>query len=67
MNGQRIGEQTIERYPPGSASGRFFDAEYKLTPSLLQDKKKVTVRFQATGGNEIAGVYGIRLIRSDTN
>jgi hypothetical protein len=25
----------------------------------------VTVRFQATGGNETAGVYGIRMIRAD--
>ncbi|HEV8429891.1 MAG TPA: beta-L-arabinofuranosidase domain-containing protein [Pyrinomonadaceae bacterium] len=64
LDGQRIGEQTIERYPPGSASGHFFDVEYKITPSLLQDKKKVTVRFQATGGNEIAGIYGIRVIRA---
>ncbi len=64
LDGQRIGEQTIERYPPGSASGQFFDVEYTLSPELLKDKKKVTIRFQATGGNEIAGIYGIRLIRA---
>jgi DUF1680 family protein len=65
LDGQRIGEQTIERSPPGSASGHFFDTEYKIPPELVSGKKKVTVRFQATGGNEIAGVYGIRLIRAD--
>ena len=65
VDGQRIGEQRIERSPPGSAAGRFFDVEYKLPVELLKDKKKITVRFESTGGNEIAGVYGIRLIRAD--
>ena len=32
---------------------------------LVKDKQKVTVRFQATGGNEIAAVFGIRMIRAD--
>lgn len=65
VDGQRVGEQTIERYPPGSASGRFIDIEYKIPAELLKDKKKVTVRFQATGGNEIAAVFGVRMIRAD--
>jgi len=65
LDGQRIGEQTIERSAPGSASGQFFDVEYKIPPELVSGKKRVTLRFQATGGNEIAGVYGIRLIRAD--
>ena len=65
VNGQRVGEQRIERSVPGSATGRFFDVEYKLPVALLKDKKKITIRFVATSGNEIAGVYGIRLIRSD--
>lgn len=65
VDGQRVGEQTIERYPPGSASSRFFDIEYKIPADLLKDKGKVRVRFQATGGNEIAAVFGIRTIRAD--
>ncbi len=65
VDGQRIGEQRIERSPPGSAAGRFFDVEYKIPVELLKDKKKITVRFESTGGNEIAGVYGIRLIRAE--
>ena len=28
-------------------------------------KEKVTVRFQATGGSQIAGVFGIRMIRAN--
>lgn len=65
INGQRVGEQRIERSVPGSAAGHFFDVEYKIPLELLKDKKNITVRFESTGGNEIAGVYGIRLIRSD--
>ena len=65
VDGQRVGEQTIERSPPGSAAGRFFDVEYKIATDLVKDKRKVTVRFQATGGNEIAAVFGIRTIRAD--
>ncbi len=64
-DGQHIGEQSIERSPPGSATGRFFDVEYKLPAEVVKDKKRVTVRFQATGNNEIAAVYGLRLIRVD--
>ena len=63
VDGQRVGEGTIERYPPGSPTGRFFDVDYKLPVELLKDKKKLTIRFQATGGNETAGVFGVRLIR----
>jgi len=64
IDGQLVGEQRIERSVPGSAAGKFFDVEYKIPFQLLKNKKKVTVRFQATGGNEIAGVYGVRLIKS---
>src|SRR5215813_1490601 len=64
-DGQRIGEQTFERSPPGSATGNFFDVKYQLPAEVLKDKKKITVRFQATGNNEIAAVYSIRLIRTD--
>src|SRR3989442_14934115 len=64
-DGQRIGEQTVERSPPGSATGSFFDVEYKLPADVVKDKKKVTVRFQATGNNEVAAVYGVRLIRTN--
>jgi uncharacterized protein len=67
VDGQRVGEQTIERSPPGSAAGKFFDVEIKLPADLIKDKKKVTIRFQAVGPNEVAGVYGIRTIREDAD
>jgi len=65
VEGRRVGEQVIERSPNGSASGHFFDAEYKIPVDLIKDKQKVTVRFAATGTGEVAAVYGVRLIRAD--
>jgi hypothetical protein len=64
VDGERLGEQSIDRSPPGSATGRFFDVEYKLPAELIKDKKKVTVKFQATGGNETATVFGVRTVRA---
>jgi len=61
VDGSRIGEQTIKRRGPLS----FFEAEYAIPPELVKDKRKVTVKFQATNGNEIGAVYGIRMIRAD--
>ncbi|HYV12432.1 MAG TPA: beta-L-arabinofuranosidase domain-containing protein [Pyrinomonadaceae bacterium] len=65
VDGQTIGEGIIERYPPGSPTARFYDVDYKIPAELVKDKRKVTVRFQASGGNETATVYGVRIVRTD--
>jgi uncharacterized protein len=65
VDGVRVGEQTIERHRPGNSSRGFFDVEYAIPVDLVKGKQKVTVRFQAKEGSETAGVFGIRLIRSD--
>jgi DUF1680 family protein len=65
IDGKRVGEQTIERSPNGSALGHFFDAEYKVPAELVKEKQKVTVRFAATGTGEVAAVYGVRVILAD--
>jgi hypothetical protein len=65
VDGVKLGEQAIERHRPGSPSKGFFDIAYAIPADLVKSKQKVTVRFQATGGNETAGVYGIRMIRAD--
>ena len=64
VDGKRIGEQTVERRSPEQV-GRFFDAEYVIPAAQIRGKPKVTVRFQATHGNEIAAVFGIRMVRAD--
>ena len=65
VDGQRIGEGLIERFPPGSPTGKFYDVDYKIPADLVKDKQKLTVRFQSTGGNETATVYGIRMVRAE--
>ena len=61
IDGQKVADQVIEARGPQE----FFDVEYPLPAEMVNDKKKVTVRFQATGGNEIAAVFGIRMIRAE--
>jgi hypothetical protein len=61
VDGQRIAEQSLQRRGPL----RFFDVEYPVPAEVVKDKQKVTVRFQATGGNEIGAVFGLRMIRAD--
>jgi hypothetical protein len=60
-DGQRIGQQVVEK----KGNPHFFDVEYAVPADLIKDRQKVTIRFQATNGNEIAGVFGLRMIRAD--
>ncbi len=61
VEGQKVGDETIEKGGPV----KFFDKEYAIPANLISGKQKVTVRFQAANGNEIAAVFGIRMIRAD--
>ncbi len=65
VDGQKVGSQTIEGTRPGDVAAKFFDVTYPLPADLVKGKQKVTVKFQATGGNEIGSVFGIRTIRAD--
>ncbi|MBP1635634.1 MAG: hypothetical protein H6Q10_2208 [Acidobacteria bacterium] len=64
VDGAKVGEQAIPRISP-ERQGDFFDVEYALPAGLVAGKQQVTVRFQATGGNETPAVYGIRIVRTD--
>jgi hypothetical protein len=64
VDGQKVGEQAIERRSP-EQDVSFFDAEYAIPAEVVKDKQKVIVRFEATNGNEIPGVFGIRMVRAD--
>lgn len=64
IDGRKIGEQTGARRSPEQEI-HFSDVEYRLPADLVADKKKVTVRFEATGGRSTPSVYGIRIVRSD--
>ncbi len=61
VDGVRVGEQTIERRGPM----RFFDVQYAVPAEVVRGKQHVTVKFQATQGNEIGAVFGLRLIRTE--
>jgi len=62
VDGVKIGDQTMEGRSPQEKSV-FFDVRYPVPGGLVAGKQKVTVRFQATGGNEVAAVYGVRMVR----
>jgi hypothetical protein len=62
VDGQRIGHQEVTRSSPP----RFFDVEYPIDENIVKGKAKVTIRFEAAEGNSIASVFGIRMIRADS-
>lgn len=64
VEGRKVGELALERRTP-EQDIRFFDVEYALPVDPVRGKQKVTVRFEATNGNEISAVFGIRMIRAD--
>jgi hypothetical protein len=64
VDGKKIGEQTGPRRSPEQET-RFFDVEYKIPADWVADKKKVTVRFEASNGRSTPSVFGIRIVRAD--
>jgi hypothetical protein len=60
VEGQHLAAQTVER----GGTPRFFDVEYPLPSGWLAGKQRITVRFEATQGNEIACLFGLRVIRA---
>ncbi len=61
VDGQRIAQPAFER----TSVSRFLDVEYPIPADVVRGKQKVTVRFQATNGNDIAAVFGLRTIRGN--
>ena len=59
VDGQPLAQEQFEI----ASDNRFLDREYPLPAAAVSAKQKVTVRFQATGGNDIAAVFGLRVIR----
>lgn len=61
VDGKQIAEQKVERTDPG----QFYDVRYPVPDALVKGKSKVTVRFQAAEGSQIAAVFGVRMTRGD--
>jgi hypothetical protein len=64
VDGRKVGEEVGERRSP-EQDIRFLGVEYAIPADLLKDKKKVTVRFEATNGDATPGVFGVRMVRAD--
>lgn len=64
VDGTKVGEQSMDRTAPEDTP-KFFDVEYPLATELTAGKQKVTVKFEATNGNEISPVFGIRMVRTE--
>ena len=64
VDGKKVGEYATERRSP-EQDVRFLDVEYAIPPELIEGKQKVTVRFEASPGSDIPGVFGIRIVRAD--
>jgi hypothetical protein len=60
VDGVKVGEQEI----PGRGKPEFFHTTHALPADVLKGKSKVTVRFEAAPGHEIAAIFGIRMVRA---
>lgn len=56
----------VGRYEANRTATGLFDARYDVPASLVQEKSKITVRFQAGSGNaRIVPVFGVRVVRAN--
>jgi len=59
------GELLTTQEVPQSEPLRFYDVRYELPAKALSGDDQVTVEFRACEGSSVAGVYGLRTIRSE--
>ena len=64
VDGQKIGDHAEPPRSPDQED-QLANVDYVIPSDLTAGKKKVTVRFVATNGNEIRGVFGIRTVRGE--
>ncbi len=63
VDGVKIASQKLLRNQPG----KFWDATYPIPAELTKGKSKITVKWQAQPGNFAGGLFGCRILRSQTN
>ncbi|MGW8266168.1 MAG: beta-L-arabinofuranosidase domain-containing protein [Longimicrobiales bacterium] len=61
VDGERIAVQEVGRSTPR----QFYDVTHPIPAELVRGKARVTVRFQAHEGSQVATLYGVRMIRAD--
>jgi hypothetical protein len=64
VEGKKIADHAEPHLSPDQEK-QFVDASYVIPPELMAGKSKVTVRFQATDGNDIGAIFGVRTVRAD--
>jgi uncharacterized protein len=64
VEGKKIGDHAEPHLSPDQEK-QFVDVSYIIPSELVAGKSKVTVRFQATDGNDIGGIFGVRTVRAD--
>ena len=62
VDGVKIASQKLLHNEPG----KFWDATYPIPFELTKDKTKVTVKWQAQPGNFAGGLFGVRILKSQT-
>ena len=58
------GERVAEEYMPPRERAEFFDVHYGVPSGVATAKDRITVRFDALGGDNIAPVFAVRTIRA---
>jgi uncharacterized protein len=64
VEGKKIADHSEPHLSPDQEK-QFVDVSYVIPPELIAGKSKVTVRFQATDGNDIGAIFGVRTVRPD--
>lgn len=62
IDGRKIATQKLNHNRPDE----FYDEIHSLPAELTQGKERITVKFQAHPGNTAGGVFGVRVLRTDT-
>jgi DUF1680 family protein len=64
VDGKKIGDHVEPHLSPDQEK-QFVDVSYVIPADLIASKSKVTVRFQATDGNDFGAIFGVRTVRAD--
>jgi len=64
VDGKEIGDHVEPQRSPDQDK-QFVDVGYTIPAELTAGKSKVTVRFQATDGNDMGGIFGVRTVRAE--
>ncbi len=59
INGNELARENFT----GNKGDGFFEIDYKLPMSIVQDSKLLEVKFEAINNSVTAGIYGVRLIK----